>query len=190
MAAAFLDSRLELLISKKLVDDRKIVQQFLEFNGVAGSFSSRIDFCYLTGLLTKSVYSDLNLIRKIRNEFGHRVEPISFETPEIRSRCEQLQNNNTPIDAWPRLKFTNTCFGVLSSIDASIIRVNSFKTPVDHLWTREEKEKSYLNFLNKFNGVLDGMSPELLCSKEGKMKIFGELIDSMYDETKTGTEDH
>lgn len=176
MAAAFLDSRLATLIRKKLVNEPKTVQQFLEFNGVAGTFSSRIDFCFLTGLIPKSVQSDLHLIRKIRNEFGHRVEPITFENQEIRSRCELFQNTNAPEYARPRLKFSNTCFGVLSVIDVAIIRAKEFKSPSDNTRTPEQKKQSWEGFLTKFNEALDKLDQEEFGTAEGKAKIFAEVI--------------
>ncbi|MCB1780033.1 MAG: hypothetical protein KDJ34_08050 [Candidatus Competibacteraceae bacterium] len=179
MAAAFLDSRLATLIRKKLINEPNTVQQFLEFNGVAGTFSSRIDFCFLTGLIPRSVQSDLHLIRKIRNEFGHRAEPITFENQEIRSRCELFQNMNALEDARPRLKFTNTCFGVLSVIDVAIITAKEFESPSDYVLTPKQKKQSREGILAKFNEALDKLDPEKFGTTEGKEKIVAEVIGSI-----------
>ncbi len=183
MAAAFLDSRLEALIRKKLINEPKTVQQFLEFSGAAGTFSSRIDFCFLTGLIPKSVQADLHLIRKIRNEFGHRVEPIGFENQEIRSRCDLFQNNGVPNDARPRLKFSNTCFGVLSVIDVAIINAKAFESPIDNVWRQGQKEQFWEDFHAKFDEALDTLNPEEFGTAEGKAKILAKVIEGVVGPT-------
>lgn len=188
MAAAFLDARLKTLIARKLVDEPQAVKRFLEFNGAAGTFSSRIDFCYLTGLLPKSVHRDLHMIRKIRNEFGHRVETISFEDQEFRSRCESRQNSNVPEDASSRQKFSNTCYGVLSVIDAAIVCADSFHSPPENVLTKEDKEKSHLDFLKKFKAAVDKLSPKEYCTPEGKAKIFDEVTDGIFGQIKNNGE--
>jgi mannitol operon repressor len=49
-------------------------------NAPLGTFSARTEACYALGLITEEEYSDLTLIRRIRNEFAHNIE-TSFETP-------------------------------------------------------------------------------------------------------------
>lgn len=178
MAAAFLDDRLKLLIEGSLIDEPKLKKDFLGFNGPAGTFSSRIDYAYLTSLIPKSVHSDLHLIRKIRNEFGHRMEPIDFTTSEISQRCEAFQNTNVPKDARPRLKFTNACFGVLRCIDTAIICQVPRSPKHEMLMSREEKEASYTNFITKFNAALAELSEEDIAvdPTTAKQKIFAKVI--------------
>lgn len=181
LAAAFLDSRLEKLIRKKVIGESKTVQQFLSFNGAAGTFSSRIDFCYLIGLIPKSVQADLHLIRKIRNEFGHRVEPLRFVDPEICSRCELFQNTCLPKEARPRLKFTNACFGVLSVIDVATIETKEFESPVDNFWSQDEKDNMLKDIHTMFNGALDKLSPGEIGAPEGKAKMLKDIIGGIID---------
>ncbi len=178
MAGAFLDDRLKLLIEGSLIDEPTLKKQFLSFNGPAGTFSSRIDYAYLTSLIPKSVHSDLHLIRKIRNEFGHRIEPIDFATPEILQRCEAFQNTCVPQDARFRLKFTNACFGVLSCIDTAIICQVARKPKEEKLIYREEKEAWHVNFINKFDAALAELSEEEISADPtaAKKKIFATVI--------------
>ena len=178
MAGAFLDARLKLLIEGSLIDEPKLKKQFLSFNGPAGTFSSRIDYAYLTSLIPKSVHSDLHLIRKIRNEFGHRMEPIDFATPEISQRCEAFENTNVPPDARLRLKFTNACFGVLRCIDVAIICQVPREPMKERLMSKEEKEASHTNFITKFDAALAELSEEDIAADPtaAKKKIFAAVI--------------
>jgi len=179
MAGAFLDSSLEKLIRKNLLDKPKVVKEFLAYNGAAGTFSSRIDFCFLLGLVPESIQKDLHLIRKIRNEFGHRIEPISFESQEIKSRCDLLQNNNTPTEARPRLKFTNTSMGVLSVVHAEMHKARRAEAPPESAWTKEQKQQSRVGFLAKFYSALEGLTPEEFGTDAGKDKILSKMIEGL-----------
>jgi len=115
MSAAFLDNWLGNLLSSFFVDDERIVGDFLSPNGPLGTFSSRIDLAYLLGLISKKAHRDLHLIRKIRNDFGHKAEPLSFETDYIKSRTLQLYFDLSS-EQRPRQKFTRVVLGVLSQI--------------------------------------------------------------------------
>ncbi|NPT57580.1 hypothetical protein [Paraburkholderia elongata] len=90
MAAAFIDDRLKYLLMARLVDDAKIARRAFEFNGPLGTFSSRIDFSYLMGILPKNAQRDLHIIRSIRNKFAHNAAPMTFEDESIKSLCNSL----------------------------------------------------------------------------------------------------
>lgn len=184
MAGAFLDDRLKLLIQGSLIEERKLAKQFLAFNGPAGTFSSRIDYAYLTALIPKSVHADLHLIRDIRNKFGHRIDPIDFTTPEIRKRCEEFQNTNVPPDARPRLKFTNACFGVLRSIDTAIICQVPRRAKEERLMSKEEKEASHKSFVSKFDAALAELSEEEISADPAgaKKRLFAKIIGEEFRE--------
>jgi DNA-binding MltR family transcriptional regulator len=59
-------------------------------NAVLGIFSARINACYCLGLIQENEFKELNIIRKIRNEFGHKWKDISFETRKINDLCFNL----------------------------------------------------------------------------------------------------
>jgi DNA-binding MltR family transcriptional regulator len=95
IASAFLDAQLRVIIGKSLVDDPKIVDELLgsedKPDRPLSSFSSRIKMAYCLGLISKSVYHDLDLIRKIRNKFAHKMHGYSFDEPEIVNWCKSLK---------------------------------------------------------------------------------------------------
>ena len=79
MSAAYLDDQLKELLEERLVEDKKISRRAFDFNGPLGTFSSRIDFAYLLGVIPKNARNDLHIIRAIRNQFAHHAAPLSYE---------------------------------------------------------------------------------------------------------------
>ena len=70
-------------------------------NAPLGTFSSRILACYALGLISESEHHDLNLVRKIRNDFAHDIH-TNFETASVVSRCSDLLLK-VPDDIYPEL---------------------------------------------------------------------------------------
>jgi hypothetical protein len=66
------------------------------FGGEASfvTFSAKINLGLSLGLYGNKTRSDLNLIRKIRNEFAHHANR-SFEHPEISKHCMLITNYRT-----------------------------------------------------------------------------------------------
>ena len=127
MAASFLDFELEKLLRNKLAGSKKHLDALFEVNGPLGTFSSRIRLSYSVGLIPKDAMNDLEIIRKIRNDFGHKYEPISFETKSIKDRLNNLKNHYfSKEEGSPRQRFTNTVLGVLASIHAAEIKKSNF----------------------------------------------------------------
>lgn len=90
IGSAYLDAKLEVLIRSKLVDDKKCIDQAFEQNGPLGTFSSKITFCYLLGLISSIEQKNMHIVRKIRNTFAHEYEVDSFEHPRVRPQALNL----------------------------------------------------------------------------------------------------
>ena len=68
----------------------KAADQLLEgFNAPLGTFSARMKIAYSLGLITKRQHSDLDQLRRIRNEFAHSWETI-FNDQKIISHIKAL----------------------------------------------------------------------------------------------------
>jgi DNA-binding MltR family transcriptional regulator len=119
MAAAYLDAQLEELLRAAWVADDKCLDDVLGQSKPLGTFSSRIDVAYLTGLIGDRARRDLHLIRRIRNDFGHRPEPIGFYSESIANRCAELHHTFRSKDERPRALFTSTVLGVLAIIHSA-----------------------------------------------------------------------
>ena len=59
-------------------------------NAPLGTFSSRISLCHVLGLVTDIEHHDLNILRRVRNDFAHDIH-TSFETQSVIDRCATLK---------------------------------------------------------------------------------------------------
>lgn len=60
------------------------------FNAPLGTFSSRIKACHAFGIISDEQQRDLDIARKIRNEFAHNWEGCSFEKQNVRDLADAL----------------------------------------------------------------------------------------------------
>src|SRR5215203_807353 len=76
------------------------------------AFSARADACLALGLIDEFEYSEITLVRKIRNEFAHGLHGTHFNTEPIKGYCSGLRSNLPEEDGQPKLgprfRFTNS----------------------------------------------------------------------------------
>src|SRR4051794_24711234 len=84
LCAAFLDHELEILLRRFMRDIKETNELFKQMQPLS-TFSSKIKFAYVLGLIIPDAYHDLNLIRRIRNDFAHNRRARSFTETEIAS---------------------------------------------------------------------------------------------------------
>ncbi len=89
LATSFLDNTLRSLLLAYMVEDPKVGGLF-EGDRPLATFSARVTVAFGLGLLSPDRFSDLELIRRIRNQFAHSEEAISFDTSPIREWCAAL----------------------------------------------------------------------------------------------------
>lgn len=116
MSAAFLDDRLKGLLKARLVNNNTIVAPVFDFNGALGTFSSRINFSYLLGLLPVNARTDLHNIRGIRNIFAHSALPLKFEDAAVSKLCNKLKFHGIKESAGPGTKFRRSVMALLTFI--------------------------------------------------------------------------
>lgn len=92
VGASLLENLLESIFRKAMIDHKeKEVENIFNVYGPLGSFKAKIDLSFLLGLFPHAkIYQDLNLIRKIRNEFAHGHKELSFAHNSIRDRMSNL----------------------------------------------------------------------------------------------------
>jgi mannitol operon repressor len=90
VATAMLDDLLGKSIAARLVDSTEVGKLLDGFNAPLGSFSARIVAALGLGVISKREFDDLQIIRKIRNDFAHRTG-ISFADPAVRDRTMLLK---------------------------------------------------------------------------------------------------
>ncbi|MDF7802036.1 MltR family transcriptional regulator [Pontiellaceae bacterium B1224] len=130
ISMALIDIRLKEILLAFLVDSKSTSELIEGFNAPLSSLSARTKAAFSLGLLTKQEYDNINIFRKIRNEFAHHPHGISFTTPTIISLCssitlrfellakneEQTTDMNSINDKSARMKFSIGIFVLTSMI--------------------------------------------------------------------------
>jgi DNA-binding MltR family transcriptional regulator len=140
MAAAYLSDQLERLLRSTFVDDPAAADEIFRPSGPLGSFSAKINVALLVGLLPRNAHHDLDLIRRIRNEFGHVARPLNFEETPIADRCRELSHTVLAKDAPSRHRFTNAVMGVTAIIHAQLAVAHHMEAPRDVVRTERQKK--------------------------------------------------
>jgi hypothetical protein len=111
VAAALLDEKLAETLSAFFCEMYKAARLLSDGNAPLASFSSRIQICYALGLIDDFEHSEIELIRKVRNEFAHARHGMSFNDARIRGLCASLTSDlpgGAGYPAYePRFRFTN-----------------------------------------------------------------------------------
>jgi DNA-binding MltR family transcriptional regulator len=131
MAAAHLSDQLERLLRAAFVDDESVAAPLFSGPSAFGSFSSRIDICYLFGLLPSPARRDLHLIRRIRNDFGHVAAPLTFGDASVAARCRELYSCADEPGAPPRDRFVGTALVLYGIIDQQVMQCERSSVPAE-----------------------------------------------------------
>lgn len=94
IAGAIVDDALSAIIKLRLIDEPKIIKEFFEGQGGLATFSSRIAMARLMNFYSDETYSDLNIMRKVRNDAAHATKPFSFSDQANASRSRSLKVPN------------------------------------------------------------------------------------------------
>lgn len=91
-AAAFAEDILERVIVSFLADVPTTNELFSGPSAAIGTFSNKIKFATSLGICSIELARSLNALRKIRNEFAHTWEPVSFENQRLADIVNNIQN--------------------------------------------------------------------------------------------------
>jgi hypothetical protein len=90
LGASLLEELLLRLFQKSLLEDAP--KELFEGNGPLSTFSGRIKLAYFLGMISTDEYSELDLIRRIRNDFAHAFDhQLSFDTKPVAGRARALR---------------------------------------------------------------------------------------------------
>lgn len=91
VGAAMVEEMLAVVLQSRMTEmNRTHYDAFFGFNGPGGSLSNKIELLYGLGLCNESFYGLLHKIRSIRNQFAHRIEPLTFDDPIIAPLVDNL----------------------------------------------------------------------------------------------------
>lgn len=89
-AAALIDEWLHNILEAFLADNKSAKKLVSGFNAPLGDFSSKVIAAHALGLIQDNEFHEINLIRKIRNEFGHNWKGVSFVNHKVASLTREL----------------------------------------------------------------------------------------------------
>ncbi len=140
IAVAWVDDALEECLRVYFQQDKTIANLILQPDGPLGSFSSRIKIAYLLGITTASLYADLEIMRRIRNDFAHVRQEVRFNDQSIKDRCKSLIGANAfergtgQTIRSPRQMFLISAFLAADYLLAYVKNPKPPKTPVFDLY--------------------------------------------------------
>jgi DNA-binding MltR family transcriptional regulator len=149
VGAARLETNLEQLLRRLLVDDAEIVDDLFGENRPLESFSSCIKMAFCLGLIGPELRKNLDVIRGIRNDFGHTHRKLSFNDDSIRDRCMNLafvpSGRKATLTGTARERFVQT----VTMIDFMITLISA---PVSHRPIAEDSIRGQLDHAWEFFG--------------------------------------
>jgi hypothetical protein len=89
-AAAMLDERLVEILASYFTETKASADLLDGFNAPLGTFSSRTMAALALGLIEEEEMRQITIIRKIRNEFGHTWDNLTFNTGKVADLAKQL----------------------------------------------------------------------------------------------------
>ena len=92
VGAALLDKQLFDLLRSHFLDKKESVELLEGGSAPLGTFSARIKASYCLGLISDLEHGELQLIRKVRNEFAHQTHGLIFQNEKVISLCGNLRD--------------------------------------------------------------------------------------------------
>jgi DNA-binding MltR family transcriptional regulator len=120
IVAAHLDDKLGELLKACLIKDKEYeeeISRFFKDPEPLGTFSARIKLAHYLNIISPQVRKDLDTIRKIRNDFAHKLEFEDFNSQSIKDRCMNLQHDLLEDNRDPRERFINAANVLIVFID-------------------------------------------------------------------------
>lgn len=106
LVAAYIDSllraKLETVFSKGNAEIRR--KLFDDSHGAFATLSTKVDAAYCLGWLEPDMFHDIGVIRKIRNQFGHRIHGLTLEEPKIQALVDKLRVPHRLFYDWGKVK--------------------------------------------------------------------------------------
>lgn len=109
--ATFLEETLGRLLLAYLRSCKATRELVEGFSAPLGTLGSRIKAAYALGLVTEDQYKDLEILRKIRNQFAHDWEGVSLARNDISAMLGQLSGytvDHKPIESGARERLLQT----------------------------------------------------------------------------------
>lgn len=94
LVGSLFDEALKFLLKTYLTPIANEPDDLLDDNRPLSTFSARISAAYRLGLISTQFAKDLNLFRKIRNQFSHEILGCDFSNAVVKSRVQELMKSS------------------------------------------------------------------------------------------------
>ncbi|MET4451226.1 hypothetical protein [Bradyrhizobium sp. RT3b] len=101
IATSILEEHLLEAIQSRLERHAQVEGKVFSGYGPLASFSARIDMGLLLGLYPETGHKRLHLIRRIRNNFAHSMQPITFKSQK--GDCHKLASGRNAYRQWHKM---------------------------------------------------------------------------------------
>jgi hypothetical protein len=144
-------------------------------NAPLSTLSAKIKICERLGVISSRLARDLNLIRKIRNEFAHNIHGSSLESGRIKDLLTNLTTSSGIVEGHKELtyfspgargnflKVVNIILFHLNSIIENLNDINPCRPQLDewiYMWTYKKTEPKQLSPIVMDNNVQDTSLPK------------------------------
>jgi len=144
LASSHLENMLVQLLRKKLIGTKKEQKSIFDYSGPLGTFSSLNMMCRALGLLTMETCNNIDIVRNIRNKFGHSPFNISFESSQVSSLMSNFRNEeNAKLSN--RVRFQNIVLDISRKVEAATIFNHKYASCIESEFHPRRK-----NFINLF----------------------------------------
>jgi DNA-binding MltR family transcriptional regulator len=146
IAAAIVDDLLTEALRRRLILTTTLAENLFNFdkNGPLANLTQKIDLAFAVGMIRSSVRNDLHNIRRIRNRFAHKIEPLTFADQKISQWCALLATGENLV--LPRHRYVVSCIRI-TSILSVLSQLEMRLTPVRAQPGMEEQIDAVLNRL-------------------------------------------
>lgn len=105
LVVAWIDHMLKLKFMHEFSHGSAKVQENLYgYGGAFSSLSSKIKTAYAAGWIDAEIFFDLNLLRDLRNDYAHCIEPLSMDEADTRRRLDQLKTPHRVYTDWGKVR--------------------------------------------------------------------------------------
>lgn len=100
VGAAILDNGLESAIATRMPGlNNRLKQKLFEGYGPLATFAAKIDVALAFGLVDVETHKKLHVVKRVRNEFAHSPDTVTFESQEIVSMLTATLQEGEHADA-------------------------------------------------------------------------------------------
>ncbi|TBT23902.1 transcriptional regulator [Vibrio parahaemolyticus] len=120
VGAALIDEKLSKTLESFFVGGKSTKNLLFGANAPIGDLSSRVELCLSLGLIGQFEYQEIQIIRKIRNQFAHLRHGLTFDDEKIKGLCTSLKSPLT--DGMPKERQTPR-FRLINAIVCIVLRL-------------------------------------------------------------------